>query len=155
MRTLTTSKARLALVAVLAAFLAQPALKAQMASTATVANIPFAFQVGSRALPAGKYTLEMQGTSILLIKGDSRSAVMPVFGESVIKPTLRGAVVFHRYGNQYFLRNIRFPGDDLYRASNESKAERQVAQLQVVASNSSHSSGGTSNVAVATLSTPK
>lgn len=154
MRTLTISKARLALIAVLATLLVQPALKAQMAGTVAVANIPFAFQVGSRPMAAGKYTLEMEGTSILLIKGDSRSAILTVYEDSVKKSSPNGIIVFNRYGNRYFLRNVRFPGDDLLRASDESKAERRMHQ-QVVASNSSHSAGGASNVKVATLATPK
>lgn len=150
MRTLTISKARLALVAVLATLLAQPALKAQMTGTVAVANIPFAFQVGSQPLPAGKYILEMEGSSILLIKGDTRSAILTVYGTSVKKSSPSSFIAFNRYGNRYFLRNVRFAGDDLLRASIESKAERRMQQ-QVVASNNSHSADGASNVKVATL----
>lgn len=153
MRTLTISKVHLALAAILATLLVQPALKAQIPETVAAANIPFAFQIDSLQLPAGKYTFDMRGTNLLQIRGNSGSALMVVYWDSAKKPSSIGSISFNRYGNHYFLRNVRFPGSDYFLASNTSNAERRM-QLQVVASNGSHSSDGASNVKVATLVTP-
>ncbi|HZY62690.1 MAG TPA: hypothetical protein VFE38_09200 [Edaphobacter sp.] len=153
MRTLTISKVRLALVAVLAAFLAQPALKAQVPETVAVANIPFAFQIDSQQMPAGKYTFDVRGPNLLQISGNSGSAIMAVYWDSAKKPSSIGSIGFNRYGNRYFLRNVHFRGSDYFLASSTSSAERRM-QLQIVASNGNHSSDGASNVKVATLVTP-
>ncbi len=134
MRTFTTDKDRIALIVAFAAILGQPVLKAQSSSNAVVANIPFAFQIGSYALPAGTYRIQMQGNDLLSIKGESGAAVMLVMRDSANQPSRDSAIVFHHYGNQYFLREVRTEGDQGFLWSYETRAERR-AKLEEDASN--------------------
>jgi hypothetical protein len=134
MRTFTTDKDRIALIVAFTAILAQPALKAQSPSNTVVANIPFAFQIGSYSLPAGTYKIQMQGNDLLSIKGESGAAVMLVMWDSANQPSRDSAIVFHHYGNRYFLREVRKEGNQGFLWSSETKTERR-AKLQEDASN--------------------
>jgi hypothetical protein len=127
MRTLTTAdKARVALIVAFATILGQPTAEAQAANAPVVANIPFAFQIGSSYLPAGNYRVQMKGDDMLWITGESGSAVMLVMWEAGSKRSSDSAVVFHHYGNQYFLREIRTEGNQAFLWSSETKAERRA-----------------------------
>jgi hypothetical protein len=150
MRTFTTHKNRIALIIAFAAILSQPAVKAQVSGNAVVADIPFAFQIDSYHLPAGRYTIEMERNSLLSIKGDSRSAVMMVLRDAINKRSADSAVVFHHYGNQYFLREVRTAGNDEVLWSGETKAERR-AKLEEDASNPNSGPREDSKVDVALL----
>jgi hypothetical protein len=150
MRTFTTDKDRIALIVAFAAILGQPALKAQTPSNAVVANIPFAFQIGSSYLPAGTYRVQMQGNDFLSIKGESGAAVMLVMWESANKPSSDSAIVFHHYGDQYFLREVRTSGNQGFLWSGETKAERR-AKLEEDASNPNSGPREDSKVEIALL----
>ena len=49
-------------------------------------------------------------------------------------PSPKGAVVFHHYGNEYFLREVRTAGSDGVVWAGESKAEHRV-KVELAASN--------------------
>ncbi len=96
-------------VAVLVAALGLP-LSAQ---TITMqANIPFAFTVGSRSLPAGEYTIRNTGNPYVLMfqaEDGSAGALTLTKHETVIRtddPAADTKLVFNRYGNQYFLSEV-------------------------------------------------
>jgi hypothetical protein len=150
MRIFTTHKDRVALILAFAAILAQPSVKAQVSGNTVVADIPFAFQIDSYHLPAGRYTLETEGSSMLAIKGDSGSAVMMVLRDAMNRPSADSAVVFHHYGNQYFLREVRTAGREDYLWSSESKAERR-AKLEEDAANPNSGPREDSKVEIALL----
>ena len=133
MRTFTTDKDRIALIVAFTAIFGQPALKAQAPSNAVMANIPFSFQIGSYSLPAGTYRIRMQGNDLLSIKGEAGAAVMLVMRDSANRPSRDSAIVFHHYGNQYFLREVRTEGEQGFLWSYETKAERR-AKLELDAS---------------------
>lgn len=154
MRTFTTHTDRVALIAAFATILAQPAVKAQTTSNAVVAKIPFAFQIGSYRLPAGTYRLETQGNALLWIKGDSGSAVMMVLKDATKNPSPDSVVVFHHYGNQYFLREVRTAGDEGFLWSSETKAERR-AKLELDALNPNSGPREDSKVEIALLTPPR
>lgn len=147
-------KARVALIVAFATMLAPHTLTAQSSGTAVVANIPFAFQVGSNHMPAGTYKIELQGDDLLWIKGDSGSSVMMVTRQSPNKSPSDSAVVFHHYGNQYFLREVRNAGEAEVMWSTETKAERR-AKLEEDASNPNSGPRGDSKVEVALLTPPR
>jgi hypothetical protein len=127
-------KARVALIVAFATLLAGQTARAQTPDHGVVANIPFAFQIGSYYLPAGTYRVQMQGNDFLSIKSDSGAAVMLVTWESANRPSTNSAIVFHHYGNQYFLREVRTEGDQGFLWSYETRAERR-AKLEEDASN--------------------
>lgn len=150
MRTFTTDKDRIALIVAFSAIFGQPALKAQVPSNTVVANIPFSFQIGSYSLPAGTYNIRMQGNDLLSIKGEAGAAVMLVMRDSANRPSRDSAIVFHHYGNQYFLREVRTEGEQGFLWSYETKAERR-AKLEEDASNPNSGPREDSKVEIALL----
>lgn len=153
MRTLI-HKDRIALIVAFAALLAQPGVKAQSLGTTVIADIPFAFQIDSQQLPAGKYRLETQGNGIMWVKSNSASGVMLVMADHLNTPATKGAVVFHHYGNQYFLREVRTAGSGDTLWSTETKAERR-AKVELTASNPNSGPREDSKVEVALLAPPR
>jgi hypothetical protein len=96
------------------------------------ANIPFAFQVGNKWLPAGKYEIESVPTGagsyqvIRAANGDTqlRFFTIPV---NVREASSQPQLVFHRYLNGYYLSQIR-TGEGKSRQLYESKSEKQAAR---------------------------
>jgi len=89
------------LLASLAAFAQMP--------TKLVANIPFDFAVSAKTHPAGQYEIVPSAPNNLLIirNTDGRGAELVVAGYlSSTRPPAAAQLVFHRYGNQYFLSQI-------------------------------------------------
>jgi len=71
------------------------------------ANIPFAFHAGKTSLPAGAYTVEKPFASqvqLMTSKAGGRIALPPMANLSDNGKAPR--LVFHRYGNEYFLSEI-------------------------------------------------
>ena len=104
------------------------------------AEVPFDFMVGDKTLPAGK----------LVVRGASASESGPwsisTFdkGQSAFRmarllmgsdPDERGKLVFHKYGNQYFLAQVWVPG---YKAVEliKSKSERAIERETRLSKNS-------------------
>lgn len=92
------------------------------------ALVPFAFHVGERLVPAGEYTIKSATADeqMLSIVGDksstattTNSATESGNGEG------RARLVFHKYGDQYFLAAIWGP-DSTGRALSETKRERNL-----------------------------
>ncbi|HMH11824.1 MAG TPA: hypothetical protein VK578_01830 [Edaphobacter sp.] len=74
------------------------------------ANIPFNFTLNGRSLPAGHYTIGSDSNSPNVLRIEDRddsvyimTMAMPDSGERQTNNTM----LFHRYGNQYFLSSIR------------------------------------------------
>src|ERR1700693_2371038 len=75
-------------------------------TAALKANIPFNFVVTGKSLPAGEYTIQSLSVNerVLTIRGADKSANMIMVSpcESA-KPSAKTRLVFHRYGERYFL----------------------------------------------------
>lgn len=126
MRTLIASKIRLAVLAALTILVAQPALKAQTPGSRAVANIPFAFQIASYHYPAGTYTLGFLDGQIVSIHGAHSSGVMMVMSSASRHAADTSQLVFHHYGNHYFLREIRIARDGQVMTSPFSSEEHRA-----------------------------
>jgi hypothetical protein len=98
-------------------------------------NIPFAFQVGDKTLPAGEYRVQSMSAGsgdVQLIRqtdGDALTVVLtmavdPKDGKS--EPQL----IFNHYGNSYFLSQI-WTGAGQGRELSKSKREKEAALGQV------------------------
>src|SRR5258705_8382729 len=80
-----------------------------------VLNIPFNFIVGGKTLPAGEYTVEpnkRDSHNVWLVqsregKASALFATMPVRANQTLEET---KLVFHKYGDEYFLSQIWTPG---------------------------------------------
>ena len=74
------------------------------------ATIPFNFTVNGSQLPAGNYTLGSDITNPLILKISDRTQhvhVMVLAMPSADEKRKANQLVFHKYGNQYFLSEIR------------------------------------------------
>lgn len=155
MHTLTVAdKTRIALIMGFTTLLGQRPVIAQVPRTPVVANIPFAFQIGFCSMPAGTYIVEMRGSDVLSIKGDSGMAAMLVMWASTNRMAADSAIIFHRHGNDYFLREVRTAGNQGFLWSGETKAERR-AKLREDASNPNSGPREDSRVEIALLAPPR
>jgi hypothetical protein len=96
---------------------------------AVQANIPFSFSVNNSQLPPGTYTLwTVPGTSnvIDLASRDKGVHILAV-SMSVQNATPKSSVlVFHKYGEQYFLSDIRSAESETDTQFSASKAEKRA-----------------------------
>ena len=99
-------------------------------TAALKANIPFNFVVTGKSLPAGEYTIQSLSTSerMLVIRGPEKSANMAMANacESA-RPSDKTKLVFHRYGDRYFLSQIWTAGNSSGAELPQSRREAEVA----------------------------
>jgi len=100
-------------------------------------NVPFNFVVENRAVPAGRFVLDSSAVSgALLIRSDDRKSTFAVIGASITSEDggQTGRLVFHRYGDRYFLEQVWTRGGAGHQLR-ESAVERElVAQGESPAS---------------------
>lgn len=108
--------------------------------TQLIANIPFEFNVGSKALPAGEYTVSQVNPasdhSVLQLRSKDGRAGAMVQMTSVIGKTQESAkLIFRRYGNHYFFAQAWVDGDasglEAPRSRAERAAEREIAGIKL------------------------
>jgi hypothetical protein len=99
-------------------------------TAALKANIPFNFIVAGNTLPAGEYTIQSLSVNarVLTIRGADNSAnmVMANSCESA-RPSDNTKLVFHRYGDRYFLSQIWTAGNSSGAELPQSPRETEVA----------------------------
>ena len=106
--------------------------QAQTLQYKLTADIPFEFSVSDQKLPAGKYWVsrahESTGDTLLLIKRAEGHDVATRFSIPVVtlSPKKRGELIFHRYGDQYFLSEVWPAGGGTGRAFIKTHAEREL-----------------------------
>ena len=103
---------------------------AQLPGTTERAVIPFDFIVRGRTLPAGTYTIRRINDSSEALEIENfrlNSHIMfetePFESRSAPE---RSELVFHRYGDTYFLRQVRTAGEEEGLALATSRAEREL-----------------------------
>jgi len=90
------------------------------------ARIPFEFIVGDKTLAAGQYEVNTVGITqdVLAIRGrESNDSVIRLAMTREPKESKPARLVFHRYGNSYFLSEVWEGGDGLGRQLKESAQE--------------------------------
>ena len=95
------------------------------------ANVPFNFIVDKTDVPAGQYLIQGVGTTgtAMAIESSDRSLVklvLPIACESS-QAQEKSKLVFHRYGDQYFLAQIWTEGDNRGSELPKSQRENEVA----------------------------
>jgi hypothetical protein len=106
-------------------------------STRSSAEIPFDFTVGSKSLAAGHYYLSNVGSGREILKIMAAQAPTTVMSTTVKigggAPAQKGKLVFHRYGNRYFLAEIWTSGESqgqkLFKSREEKALERELASI--------------------------
>ena len=106
--------------------------QAQSLQYGLTADIPFDFAVSGKKLPAGKYWVsraqESSGDAVLQIRSDDGHSTATRFSIPVVtfNPKKRGELIFHRYGDQYFLSEVWPAGGGTGRAFIKTHAEREL-----------------------------
>jgi hypothetical protein len=94
------------------------------------ANIPFDFSVGDQKLPAGEYSIvraqQTSGDLVLMISSaDGHARALRITNPVVtLDPKSKETLVFHRYGDEYFLSQVWTAGATTGRMFRESRDER-------------------------------
>ena len=110
------------LLAVSTAYAQGPAIRVQ---------VPFEFRAGDKILPAGEYTAQtLPGATLMLLSSVDGNSSVYLTTLSVDRDAAReqGVAVFHRYGNEYFLRQVWAGGASVGRELPKTKNERLVAK---------------------------
>jgi hypothetical protein len=94
------------------------------------ANIPFAFIMGTTVLPAGPYIAERSSQGVVRLRNTDnwKSVVSLVSGDQLKRDIQRPQLVFHRYGDKYFIAKIWDGRSDTAYQFPKSKAEREAAR---------------------------
>jgi hypothetical protein len=101
---------------------------------AVQATIPFNFTVNGSELPAGNYTLGTDITSPRLVKISDRTQhvhAMVLSMPSGDEKRKANQLVFHKYGNQYFLSEIRSQSGINVQLATSKQEKRARTETQV------------------------
>ena len=101
--------ALIACVLMIGALMSAASAKAQSASPIGTVNIPFTFHIGSQEMPAGMYRITSESVHSLLLRGPNKAFVL-VHAKIARKAPSQAVVVFHRYGETYFLAEVWLAG---------------------------------------------
>jgi len=98
------------------------------------ATVPFDFYAGNAVLPAGVYTLDVDNAGLIWIQRDGRHALRAVVGSFGIgggpDDGQNSKLVFHRYGDEYFLSKMWVAGRSQGRQLTRTPREDDVAQIK-------------------------
>ena len=123
----------LASLSVLALVVGVLAAPAAAQSIRVKASVPFDFTVATRALPAGDYTVEtVNSTGTLVVRSEAGSGAVSAMAMSGASANMGAmgqvALVFHRYGDQYFLSQVWDGTHAAGRTIPVSHSEREVSK---------------------------
>ena len=117
---------------VMAIMTAGASAQAQTLQYKLTVDIPFDFSVSGQKLPAGKYWIgrahESIGDTVVQFQTTDMHSVANRFSVPIItfKAKKTGELVFHRYGDQYFLSEVWPSGGGTGRAFLKTHAERDL-----------------------------
>jgi hypothetical protein len=94
------------------------------------ANIPFDFWMGNKLAPSGTYLIQTSGGKTVFREEDGAVVAAWLLGipESRVTAPDKGELVFHRYGNQYFLATVWTPNSKLGYSIPMTTREKAVAR---------------------------
>jgi hypothetical protein len=154
MSTFSNFKIRTAvLVAALSVAFVSPALHAQMPAAQSRVTVPFGFEVGSTHFAPGTYILSNPQELILAVHGTKRTALVISSHEINPAPSRTSKVVFHRIGDQYFLREVWNEGKAEHLLCTESKDEQSIERMEKNSDRASVTNH--TNVEVAMVESPR
>ena len=93
------------------------------------ADVPFDFNSGHKVLPAATYEISEVTASAMSIRDSKGDAALFVFGPADAKYAMHNKLVFHHYGDRYFLYQV-WDADGNGIQLRESKLEREQAVAQ-------------------------
>lgn len=132
-RELLKGIAMLALMVTLAIATAVVSANAQSAQK-VVADIPFEFNIGYKTMPAGEYsvqTIVSAGDGLLIQSADGKNSALRLSeATEKARDKSHARLVFHRYGDRYFLAQVwtgsNNTGRQLLKSQDETAVEREL-----------------------------
>jgi hypothetical protein len=123
--------AKFGLLVVMTMIAAVAPTKAQSLEYKLTANIPFDFTVGEKKLMAGEYSVHRAQQSagdliIVISSADGHSNVTRLTFTTTRNAEDKARLVFHRYGEEYFLSEIWPAGALAGRELPKSRSEREL-----------------------------
>ena len=138
----------LSLVSMFTLFAAVASANAQLIHRVR-AKIPFNFSMGDKKFQAGQYTFSRfspDGKIMLVSSVDANTRIFQsTIGTEVLTARNESRLVFHRYGDQYFLEQIWTAGERRGTEVPESRSERTIRQ-QLARTQQSNLSGKVTKV---------
>ena len=124
-------------IAAIALFAASIFITAGVWAQSVKATIPFDFTVNNTLVPAGTYTITSVSTdhNILRISNQKQIHVLSAALPNGASGSKASVLVFHRYGNQYFLSQIRCDSSSMnlrlpvWSAEKRARTQTEVAGL--------------------------
>ncbi len=124
-------------------------------ATVLVAEVPFEFVVGDQTLPAGEYRIKPSALSSTLAIQSADSGKTAMRLTNGTEPSRRNKIaklVFHRYGQRYFLAEVWNGNDNAGRQLFKSRQEKAIErELETIAAKSDNPSGSHTTVIVAAV----
>jgi hypothetical protein len=106
-----------------------PSASAQ--STIAKVDIPFAFQTETQTLPAGTYRIDRESQHLIRLEGPGQTSGFVLMHDATkTKASDHGTLVFDRYGDKYFLRQIWTSGNPDGLECSKSHAEKVALVAQ-------------------------
>lgn len=123
---MTTETRILALASILMAAGVSPATAQTVDITA---RVPFEFRVGDNAMPRDVYQISRahKGSSALMLRGERKGVVVLARPGKPYNGADSPQLIFHRIGNQYFLREVQLLGSSALDLP-ETRAEREALE---------------------------
>jgi hypothetical protein len=93
-------------------------------------TVPFDFVAGGRTLTAGQYTVSQPVTGAVAFRSDQGAPGVIIITNRVESPGRQGSaqLVFHRYGDRYFLSEVWGTDASVGRQLRKTLQERELAQ---------------------------
>ena len=135
MKKFVTASTKIGMLVLLSVAALAATAKAQSGSGLR-ANIPFGFTVAGKTFAAGHYAItranQTSGDLVLEVNSlDEHSRAFPITTRlQTLTPRDQSVLIFHRYGDEYFLAQIWAAGSTTGRAFTKSRRERQLEQDQ-------------------------
>jgi len=127
------AKRALALVLTMLPLLAAAQLKQD---DKLVTKVPFHFIIANKTVPAGEWTLRAASDgarTVVLRNVDANMALFSTAAPEITrKPAASCALVFNKYGEQYFLAAVKIAGSNMIYRVPESKAEAEMRAQNVI-----------------------
>ena len=93
-------------------------------------RMPFDFTVGSKTLPAGRYSITRESETLIAIrKHNSRDGILSMTSQEP-NQSAKNVLVFDRYNGHYFLREILCETGKMNLGLPRSKGETRARELE-------------------------
>lgn len=114
--------------------IASPPSAFASATAISIVNVPFSFWMGKQELPAGTYRIQLWPNKTLQLNGPDGQIHMVFVHDLYSKTPRTGYLLFHRYGETYFLAQVWSAQANIGVECARSHAEKQTQRQMVTAS---------------------